>query len=96
MIILGGVNLVHLSFCTDVKNYKVVFYPTKKLFDELFKLTQMKDVSNKYISIRRLRDNFIIDIDKDDINSSKAIFELYTTTDPLKWTSIVKYIKLPS
>lgn len=88
--------MVHLNFCTDVKNYKVVFYPTKKLFSELYKLTQMKDVSDKYISIRRSRDNFIIDIDKDDVKSSKAIFEMYTTIDPLKWTSIVKYIKLPS
>lgn len=88
--------MVHLTFSTDVKNYKLVFRPSKKLFNELYKLTETEDFVLDGISIHRVRNNFIIDIDKDDSISSLSIFDLYVNTDPLKWTSIINHIKLPS
>lgn len=60
------------------------------LYNELFEITKYNDWEKNDVSIRRIRKNFIIDIDNESI--SKEIFDLYVDIDPLKWITIINYL----
>lgn len=82
--------MVHLNFSTGAENHKAVFGATQELFNELFQATLHDKWEKNGNSIRRVRDNFIIDVDNKE--SVKKVYELYITVDPLKWKTIIKYL----